>query len=113
MMKKKPLQWVDADFQQPLCLRWRSQGITGCPKMKGDDRGDGKQSDRGGDHMGTGPASEDNFRHLKSESMRDHESDVDENKTDEDDQTDKVQTADRLSAAKDSGKPGKPRSQCR
>jgi hypothetical protein len=42
MMEKKPSQRIDADFEQPLCLHGKGQGISRCPKMKGDDGTDGK-----------------------------------------------------------------------
>ena len=67
--------------------------------MEGDHGSYGRQPDDHGKCLRGGFVSENNFRHLKLEPMRDYQADVNDDETGKDDQPDKVETARRLPAA--------------
>src|SRR6266480_2201321 len=99
MMKKESLQRIDAHFQQALCLRRSRQRVPRPPEMERDDGSDGNQPNYRGDPMGIEFVSEDDFRHLPPKPMCNHETDMNDDETDEDDQPYEVKTAGSLPAS--------------
>src|SRR5437016_13271105 len=81
--------------------------------MECDHSSDANQSDRDGDGMRVGFAAEHNLRHLKREAVGNDHADVNDDETDKKDQANEMETTRCLSSAKNSGKPGKARSQRR